>query len=472
MLVSIRPARPEDAAPIEEVENAADALLVEFLQPETWDAAPSGASRLADSGFVLVADADGVVAGFAHVLEIGGFAHLEQVSVDPAHARRGYGRALVEAAKAEARARGHERLTLRTFADVPWNAPFYATCGFAESHTESDFHRALLAHEEKLGLTRLSRRVEMTAELVLGSEYDPVAQTYVAAGPDERAILDAFGLTADALLGSGGEARVFGLDAERVLRIQAAGSSEPDHRLARLLEGWTGIDLGFGLPRVLQQARWEQQNYSIEARLPGVPMAHWLASITDPTVRRGGLLSLLDAAERLRELPAPPSGFGRVLADEQRFGSLVELLAAQIEIGVQHSQGALAAVVPDLDRRIERLLRRLDARTVAPAFCHADLGPSNVLVDGGGRVTAVLDVSVHALAADPVLDQVGAVALLELTPYAGHLGDATWLQRQLADRLGPEAWLIDAYRRFYGLYYAMDPVLVPWCAAQLLAPET
>lgn len=143
----------------------ADAMLVDLLRPQVWEPAPPGASRLADRGFVLVADADGATVGFAHVLEIDGFAHLEQVSVDPVHARRGYGRALIEAAKAEARTRGHERLTLRTFADVPWNAPFYATCGFAESSSESGFHRRLAAHEEALGLTRLGRRVEMSAEL-------------------------------------------------------------------------------------------------------------------------------------------------------------------------------------------------------------------------------------------------------------------------------------------------------------------
>lgn len=167
MSVSIRPARLGDAERIEEIENAADAMLVERLRPKVWFPAPSGASRVADPGFVLVscADAEGPAVGFVHILEIDGFAHLEQVSVDPAHARRGHGRALVEAAKAEARGRGYRCITLRTFADVPWNAPFYATCGFVETVPDSDFHRGLAAHEEELGLTRLGRRVEMSAEL-------------------------------------------------------------------------------------------------------------------------------------------------------------------------------------------------------------------------------------------------------------------------------------------------------------------
>ena len=58
-----------------------------------------------------------------------------------------------------------------------------------------------------------------------------------------------------------------------------------------------------------------------------------------------------------------------------------------------------------------------------------------------------------------------------MMPYAGNLADAAWLQHELARRLGGDAWLIDAYRRFYALYYAMDPGLIPWCAEQLLMPE-
>ncbi|MFT4135348.1 GNAT family N-acetyltransferase [Microbacterium sp.] len=163
---SIRPARLDDAARIEQIENAADALLVELLRPETWHPAPPGRSRLEEPGFVLiVTDAADHAIGFVHVLEADGLAHLEQVSVDPAHARRGYGRALVEAAKAEARARGYERLTLRTFAKVPWNAPFYATCGFVETSPTTEFQLALAAHEDELGLTALGRRVQMTAKL-------------------------------------------------------------------------------------------------------------------------------------------------------------------------------------------------------------------------------------------------------------------------------------------------------------------
>jgi N-acetylglutamate synthase-like GNAT family acetyltransferase len=44
--------------------------------------------------------------------------------------RRGIGRALLDHVAALARARGAPALTLTTFAEVPWNGPYYARLGF------------------------------------------------------------------------------------------------------------------------------------------------------------------------------------------------------------------------------------------------------------------------------------------------------------------------------------------------------
>jgi GNAT superfamily N-acetyltransferase len=118
-------------------------------------------------GFVLVVSEsiDGDAVGFVHVIEADGRAHLEQLSVLPSHARRGLGRTLVEAAKAEAGQHGNQWITLRTYADVPWNAPFYSTCGFVESEPESAFQRQLEEAEERLGLEKYGRRIQMSAPL-------------------------------------------------------------------------------------------------------------------------------------------------------------------------------------------------------------------------------------------------------------------------------------------------------------------
>lgn len=124
-----------------------------------------GTTRLSEPGFLLIVDVEGEAAGFVHVLEVDGICHLEQLSVDPLSSRRGLGRALVEAAKDQARDRGYRRISLRTYAEVPWNAPFYETVGFVEEEPTAPFHKSLLVIEAEHGLDHYGRRIQMTAPL-------------------------------------------------------------------------------------------------------------------------------------------------------------------------------------------------------------------------------------------------------------------------------------------------------------------
>nr|WP_276547949.1 GNAT family N-acetyltransferase [Brachybacterium muris] len=167
----VSPATDADLPHLQSVEDGSDRLFVEQYVPlpeiADWNGAPSGTQRAAAPGFLLVARerADGPIVGFVHVLEPAGIAHLEQLSVLPEHGRRGHGRALVVAALQEAAARGHHVVTLRTYADVPFNAPFYRTCGFEVTEPDSVFHRRLVEVEKQQGLLRYGQRVQMTADL-------------------------------------------------------------------------------------------------------------------------------------------------------------------------------------------------------------------------------------------------------------------------------------------------------------------
>ncbi|PWC07173.1 GNAT family N-acetyltransferase [Mycetocola zhujimingii] len=165
----VRQARADDLEILEAIENEADALFVSVFSIAGWRPAPSYAKPSQENGFILVASdtlgSDAI--GFAHVLEVPGGGHLEQLSVRPSAARRGHGRALVEAVKSESRLRGYERVTLRTFAHVPWNAPFYLSCGFIERDPDSDFLRDLLLAEQQQGLG-YGRRVQMNFDLTDG----------------------------------------------------------------------------------------------------------------------------------------------------------------------------------------------------------------------------------------------------------------------------------------------------------------
>jgi len=108
----------------------------------------------------------GVPVGFAVASIRGRCVHLEELDVLPGHGRKGVGSALIEAVEGHALDSGCDEITLTTFRDVPWNAPFYARIGFeviAEADLGADLVRQL-SDEAALGLER-SRRVAMRKSL-------------------------------------------------------------------------------------------------------------------------------------------------------------------------------------------------------------------------------------------------------------------------------------------------------------------
>ena len=132
--VEIALARRADVSRIPGIERRAAALFPASLLPSALAEETTSEAEVAiavEEGRLLVArDAQAGVIGFALLEREGREVHLEEIDVDPDHGRRGVGRALVEAVIDWSREQGASRITLSTFRDLAWNAPFYARCGF------------------------------------------------------------------------------------------------------------------------------------------------------------------------------------------------------------------------------------------------------------------------------------------------------------------------------------------------------
>ena len=103
-----------------------DAELLDHVPAEVFEAAMPG-------GHVFVArDRKGAPAGFVLTSLRGDTLYLDQISVHPDHGRRGLGAALIRRVFQDGADRGLKTVTLSTFRDLPWNAPFYRTLGFRE----------------------------------------------------------------------------------------------------------------------------------------------------------------------------------------------------------------------------------------------------------------------------------------------------------------------------------------------------
>lgn len=130
----IRQAHPADLPSLPDIERRASAL---FAGHDVEAGVLADVTSLADferaeaEGLLWVAIARGnTPVGFAFAEMIDGNVHLDELDVVPEYGRRGIGAALVQEVCACAERRGANAVTLTTFRDIPWNAPFYATLGF------------------------------------------------------------------------------------------------------------------------------------------------------------------------------------------------------------------------------------------------------------------------------------------------------------------------------------------------------
>jgi len=131
----VRPARYDDVPHLMAIERSAAHAFAQrpelawLAQGEVLDGDTHQA--FIDSGRSWVAEkAQGPLLGFICASLQGQALHIEELSVRLEAQGQGIGRRLLDEVVAVARRSGLQQLTLTTFADVPWNAPFYARYGF------------------------------------------------------------------------------------------------------------------------------------------------------------------------------------------------------------------------------------------------------------------------------------------------------------------------------------------------------
>lgn len=133
--MTIRAARPDEVERLIGIETAAGRLFADHGYPALAAAAPATPEQyratLQGRRVLVAADGGDHAVGFALTEQLGPVEWLCELSVDPAHGRRGIGGMLLEEVVLSARRRGCERAALSTFRAVPFNAPFYARHGFA-----------------------------------------------------------------------------------------------------------------------------------------------------------------------------------------------------------------------------------------------------------------------------------------------------------------------------------------------------
>lgn len=156
---SVRPARRQEISQLAAIERAADTLFPPGRIPPGETTYPLEAlENVVRTGQVLVAESQAPetkLVGFSVAKAAGDAFHLELIAVHPDFGRRGIGTRLLTQVRAEALLRGAHGITLTTFSDIEWNAPYYARFGFRRLD-EKDIDprlQAILDAETRAGMT-------------------------------------------------------------------------------------------------------------------------------------------------------------------------------------------------------------------------------------------------------------------------------------------------------------------------------
>jgi GNAT superfamily N-acetyltransferase len=159
-MIHPRAARVEEIDAIRLIERASAQRflgLMDALAADEPTPAEVLRARIATRGLLVAPDDYDEPAGFVMFRPVEARLYVEQIDVLPAFERRGIGAGLLDAVGARALAGGLQGLSLSTFRDVPWNAPYYRRLGFVETPTLTLGLAAIRAEHVARGLDETAR---------------------------------------------------------------------------------------------------------------------------------------------------------------------------------------------------------------------------------------------------------------------------------------------------------------------------
>lgn len=157
----VRPATADDLARLPELDERAGTIfrIAGYELPEF--------DETSEHEILAVFVIDDPAVGYVQLEERDGQAYIHEIAVIPKSMKKGLGSQLLEHACGWAREQGYSSITLTTYADVPWNGPFYARRGFIEIESTAlgPELEATRAHEIEVGLDAVGPRIAMRREL-------------------------------------------------------------------------------------------------------------------------------------------------------------------------------------------------------------------------------------------------------------------------------------------------------------------
>jgi aminoglycoside phosphotransferase (APT) family kinase protein len=274
-------------------------------------------------------------------------------------------------------------------------------------------------------------------------------------------------------IGHGGEARVYELTGDRVLRVfHKPPDSTIVRHIAPFYERLSKYDLPFAVPEILEFGEDDGIAFSLDQRIPGSAFHDVLPELSGAD-RARALDSYTDAAGALSVITLEDQPYGEFLFDEAlRRETWSEFLVARLEVNYTRGRPDLIEAIPNVDVIVEELRTRIRAFTDRPkVLVHGDYFPGNVMMDDDFNVTGLIDFGWLTVAGDAAMDLASAAIFLDVV--RGHqVSDPERVRARLLATHGEGlAERIEIYRGWYAVrfspYKADDESLFEWCVKSL-----
>ena len=270
-------------------------------------------------------------------------------------------------------------------------------------------------------------------------------------------VLSYLNITNPILLGKGGEGWIFDYHQTEVVKIYKEATQEYLEKLVSFQQQLAQYSFSFDTSYIKQIGEVNGTFYTIEKKLSGQQLDTLIPDLNSPQ-RKLAYQNYYDAIKQINSIEPKHLPFGQIihLSDSITAPTWSNFLLMKLAQKLEKYEKRLRNRITDYDSKV-KFFQKLLSNDVQPQYqrlVHADYYLNNVLVNSDLKISAVLDLSIHACVGDPRLDVAGVLTWNDLTPGINP-EDYEFLYKQAAKDYGPDLdYYIDLYRLYTAFYYS------------------
>ena len=270
-------------------------------------------------------------------------------------------------------------------------------------------------------------------------------------------VLSYLNITNPILLGKGGEGWIFDYHQTEVVKIYKEATQEYLEKLVSFQQQLAQYSFSFDTPYIKQIGEVNGTFYTIEKKLSGQQLDTLIPDLNSPQ-RKRAYQNYYDAIKQINSIEFAHLPFGQIIhiSDSIVAPTWKEFLLLKLKQKFDRYGSRLSNQVTNYDSKVEffRNLLSNKLQSQYKRLVHADYYLNNVLVDNDLKISAVLDLSIHACVGDPRLDIAGVLTWNDLTPSVNPQ-DYEFLYEQATADYGPDVnYYVDLYRLYTAFYYS------------------